>query len=680
MEHKITYDPWADAYAFFWYNGKEIFEYTQEDFDQRAKDFSEKGVTMVETFSMSHFRFGYYPYWKQITEALRMLVIACHKYGIRVIEHHSSHLTPNLQKEVGWKTLKRNFAIFGNGSGMDQWFDIFPFLTLNPQIEGYNLLDFVQIDGRTGKPADTPYAAYGMCFNNETYRKIYFRYLQDVIDTGIDGIMNDDVQYFGNDNACACPTCRRLFQEQTGYTLPDPEHWDAFFENYEDPAYLAWKKFKFDSTTRFYRDLTAYYDTLGRKLERPNYSSCVLSNSQSYYSFDRCCDLWTLIMQENCNSTIIKQSYLDYYTESVHRVAAGSRYNVPSFSCFYPDREDSMYFCWALARSWGQMYNGTTEGCDVAALEKPYRNFEKRHLRLYTAPKKLSDVSFYFSKKTRDYTEDALNRYMRKFMGGIQAAYVSGLGVDMVFETDDAEELLRHGTVVLSYVAMAEDSELARFREFAQRGGRLIILGNFAEYKEDGSKRTKEELKAALGVPLVENQAVKLGAGEIWRMDFEPVESEYQPSLWATRVPDTPRNAVPSKWEQQKAGTGAVLRKIIGEPKVKVICENPRVVATGYGVDGGFALHVINLADTVAEKADTVKHGDLIPNFMKGAPKLPAMILTLNIPEVLALKTATLHTPEQQDAIALEMELQGNTARIAIPEGLFAGYGLIELE
>ena len=60
--------PWEQAIAYFWYNDDEIFHFSQEDFDRRAKDFADRGVTLVETFSFTHFRLGFYPYWDVITQ------------------------------------------------------------------------------------------------------------------------------------------------------------------------------------------------------------------------------------------------------------------------------------------------------------------------------------------------------------------------------------------------------------------------------------------------------------------------------------------------------------------------------------------------------------------------------------------------------------------------------------
>ncbi|MBQ8004558.1 MAG: hypothetical protein IJ299_05660, partial [Oscillospiraceae bacterium] len=222
-------NPWEEKFAWFWYNDDEIFKYTEEDFDRRARELHERGVTVIITFSLTHFRIGYYPYWKEINECIRKIATACHKYGIRVVEHHSAHLTSRLLDDGGWDSFERILFSYSRGtSKLETWKKVFPFLTYDFKIDGRDIRTFVQVDGRTGEACRNVYGAYSMCFNNPDYRETYFNYLKDVVKTGIDGIMNDDVQYFGDGNSCTCEHCRKLFFEQTGYTLPQPDKWEEF--------------------------------------------------------------------------------------------------------------------------------------------------------------------------------------------------------------------------------------------------------------------------------------------------------------------------------------------------------------------------------------------------------------------------------------------------------------------
>ena len=674
--------PWEQGFCWFWVNDKEVFSYTDEDFERRVKELAESGITVVMTFSLTHFRMAYYPYWTEYNCALEKLVRACHKWGIRVVEHHSASLTSWVLAENGWEKLEREFYARSNGtSKYDNWKKIFKFLTYDYKVEGIDFRSFMQIDGSTGEYARNRYGTYSACYNNPDFRKIYFDYMKTVVATGIDGIMNDDVQYFGEENACTCEHCRRLFKEKTGYDLPDPAHWDAFFKNFDDPAYIAWKKFKFESTERFYRDIGAFYESLGVKLMRPNYSSCVLKQCPTAYPFDRCTDLWDFIFQENCNADIMKQSYMDFMAEAIHRYAVARKKGVPSMSMFYPDRPDSAYFAWALARSWGQLYTGTAHGEDITPLERPYRDFEKKYIRFYTAPKKISDLAFYFSRNTRDYTNATFKRFMQHMIGSMQAAYASGFCLDMVIEEDSVEDLLRHKTIVLSYVAMLTREEIEKFTAYVKRGGTLVILGDFAIYDDIGGKRSEEEISRIFGVEMQTYCATELGDGKILRLSFRPEVSEYQGPVGCKRneAETVCTTAIPSKWKMQKAGTGKRLR-LIKSPKARIISDNDRLIVSTYDVQDARVMHIVNLADTISADAVTVCHEDVIPNFCADAKKLGAMTLTLRDLPNFEVKKTYLVTPEREEPLSLAMNIVDGVISVEIPADVFAAYALVVLE
>ena len=107
--------------------------------------------------------------------------------------------------------------------------------------------------------------------------------------------------------------------------------------------------------------------------------------------------------------------------------------------------------------------------------------------------------------------------------------------------------------------------EIDRFAAYVRAGGKLVILGDFALYGDDGRKRGEEEIRSLFGVPLVYNKTVKLGNGEIYLSDFRPESVEFQPTVGCKRGFDPPltATAVPSKWEMQRKGTGNLLRSLL---------------------------------------------------------------------------------------------------------------------
>ena len=217
-----------------------------------------------------------------------------------------------------------------------------------------------------------------MCFNNEDYVERYLKYLESLYAVGIDGIMTDDVQFFGNDgmgwkafNACTCVHCRNKFREKYGYEIPQPQDWDKFYWNFKDPVFEALKRVKDESTLEFVYKVKKHYEDLGLNQFRPNYVSSILPTNKTAYPFEKCADVWDCVFQENCTSSVIKESYLSFALEAIHRYNLGRLNKIPSMSMFYPVSADALYFAWALAKSWGQLFtNCGGEGTGSTVNEK----------------------------------------------------------------------------------------------------------------------------------------------------------------------------------------------------------------------------------------------------------------------------------------------------------------------
>ena len=93
MVRAAAENPWRARYAWFWYNSEEIWHFSQADMDAKVKRYADQGFTHLITFSCTHFRWTFQPWWKEINECLRKIVVSAHRYGLKVIEHHSSNLT-----------------------------------------------------------------------------------------------------------------------------------------------------------------------------------------------------------------------------------------------------------------------------------------------------------------------------------------------------------------------------------------------------------------------------------------------------------------------------------------------------------------------------------------------------------------------------------------------------------
>nr|MBQ4317756.1 hypothetical protein [Clostridia bacterium] len=381
---------WNQRLSFIWYNDAELFHYTDEDFDAQAKAYADGGINVVVTFSCTHFRYDFYKYWDVIFDCVAKMVKACHKYGIKVVDHASCTLTHNPLNDEDAKELLNTLRV--RKSSLDSWPGLLDYVTNDERIvnNGYSMKDFRQIDGRTGEWARTPYSGWCCCYNNPYYKDSYIKYLDTMYErTGIDGYMADDMQFFAAGHACACEHCRKLFKEETGYDLPYPEDWGKFYGDYSNPVFVAWKRFKVRSTERFEREIYKHFLDKGVTMLRPCYMCHIVCSNWTAHCFEAASDLWNPVFQENMFSALMRYSFYDFHVEALHRYAMSTANNAPSFSLFYPDRHDNFYFAWALSSLWGQLLLATSEGTHNTDWEREFRAFENKHKNLYTNPKKI---------------------------------------------------------------------------------------------------------------------------------------------------------------------------------------------------------------------------------------------------------------------------------------------------
>lgn len=650
-----------ERYGFIWYGDKEIFDATDEEIETTVRTYYERGYTILITFSGTHFRWSFYKWWDDINAYLTRFCTVCHKYGIKVVEHHSCHL--NYAAENVEELEEINHRNKMRGLHPEKWSGFESFIFGDPEIEGVPISSMRAIDGATGKPVRSGYMAYPMCFNNPDFRRIYFKYLEGLYKTGIDGIMTDDVQYMMK-GTCTCVHCRKLFYEESGFELPDIEQWDEFWEDYKNPVYVAWKRFRQASTDRFQQDVNAHFASLGYNMLRPNYVCSCLGSNPSAYTFDHNRKLWTMIFQETFINIIIKQGWLFFACEAMHRSALAQRVGVQAMTMFYPESPNMMYFCWALTHLWGQGMLYTLLGAtNVSNEEKRYLEFDKKHTELYNCSIKQEDFAVWFSESTRDYTYNARETYMNPFQHLLQAAIVSGFSYGLVFEWDTLEELQKRPFIVIPSVAMVSDESLEKLRNYAEFGGKLLILGSFAVFREDGSKRDRREIEAFIS----ETKAV-------WREEY--CLGLLQEVAYCNRKYEDNPAPVPAPEnviEELQLTGGNLLKQNISKC---VEVSNPDVLASLFIRETGFTLNLFHMKDTIAQKGDMISHKTEAINFVNDAPKLKGFQIIIKKD---GIKTAKLYTPECEKEIVLPVFCEETGIRIEIPDYAFSGYAVVEL-
>lgn len=721
-----------ERWGVFWYNEEAVNSWSDADFEAKASEFAANGVNRVMTFSFTHFRWSFYPWWDKINHTISRVVRACHKYNIKVIEHHSSHLTSNPRTAKDWQNWENSLKV--RQSSANAFAGLKEYIAAgDPEIApGVYLSDCRQIDGRTGDYARTIYGGYGHCFNNPHFRKAYFDYLAKVYAAGVDGIMTDDVHFFGYFNACSCKFCREKFRKESGYELPPPHEWGKFHGDYSNKVFIAWLQFRMRSTAEFQKAVNQHAESLGYKLLRPNYHTTTYNWNQTAYPFESTGELWTTVFQENMFSSVISQSWLSWAATAAHRRAMARRYKSRAMSMFYPDSYDKYYFSWALARSWNHLLMATPEGGDLNKVEKLFAGFSDRH-PVSATPQEVPDVAFMQPRSSMDYTADGLESSARPLRVWMQSAVYSNLQTALLFENESPEEFARYPLLVVPGATMLSDNDLQTLYNYCQQGGRLLICGAFGIFNTDGTRRehpekifrftadlsslcptgegeftfndrkvkldavkessflsnlagdyqviARDKDNKVLGISAMNGNLIWLAGGVMSR---SPEAEQYPPNLnrWAGK--DNPALAQAQHYAADYLARvpGKILEAILPQKKV-LHCSNPDYRATIYASAdrNKYVVHLVNTGNTLARKGESYSHSDQFANFMPNAPRNAEVVeLIINLPGgSINAETVQAFTPESAAPLTLKTQIRGGSLVVAIPQNSFSGYLMIKL-
>jgi len=660
-------NPWDARFGFFWYNDDEIFRFTEKDFDEKAKRMAETGINIVMTFSCTHFRWTMKQHWGIITKCLANVVKACHKYGILVVEHHSSHLTFDPLDEADWdrmdKVLKKRMSSIDSWDGLREY-------VLPKTIKGTE--GYRQIDGRTGEYARTRYSGYGKCFNNPDYRNAYFDYLETLyMETGIDGIMTDDVQYFGNGHACTCEYCRREFKKEYGYELPEPgKSWEEFYFDFENTVFVAWQQFKKKSTLGFQEAVNEHFGKLGLKLLRPNYVSGNITFNWTGYPFEKALHLWDWVFQENCFAFVIKYSWPQFLTESRHRFNMGRIKGIPSMSMFYPDRYDSFYFSWALCMAWGQLFTATPEGGDMCSIEKKFRDFEKKYADILFNQKKKADVTIYWSYETANFCNPEKCRHITAVKSWTQALTFAGYSTDMVFASEEKIDSDIHRVLIVPDVWMLSGKEIKKLNEFAEAGGRILFTGTPGIRRPDGTKRSFEEVSEILRDEYPDNKTF------IATTDLD--DNYYEPLSVDRWEGSADRKPIPEYKADKMAFAASQLLKDLVKKKIWIEDTDSMInVYQSYDRTGkNMLIHIINAMGTMDSLSPDGGHDDRIPGFTEDCPKLTAFDVYIR---KCRAEKAYFISIEKEEEMELTIGTKDGNLVVSVPGNTFSGYAVIRI-
>lgn len=677
--------PYHAQWGFFWFNEQEIWYAQPEWYDQRAQQFADAGITHVMTFSNTHFRWSFRRHFDRINDALAQVVRACHARGIRVVEHHSCNLLFNFADEAGRQAHLANEGKLWPGYAAD--------MALDSRIDGVPLEDLLQYAGSTGKPFYNFYTAFTMCTNNPDYRRSYFKYLEDVYATGVDGIMTDDAQFLSEDS-CACRHCRKLFHERTGFELPpggDGEAWKAFLADRDAPRYLAWRKFRHDSILDFHRAVVAHYRSLNLDLLRPNYSATSITWMAPWgFVFDELPELdWGF---QECFGGAVRYSWPEFLFEARHRSMICDRRAIPAMSLWYPRTENLQRLAWAMSLYSNHKYlNGGVGAPGGSELtlesEKGLRIFEKEHFKLLNELMPHAEVALFDSAANRELYSRYNGRgnvlscgLAHSMLHGNLPFRVVG-GPELVAGLEEIKLLIVPDTVFLT------DAEIVDLGRFAAAGGTLLwTLGSGMKDPEALERhRSGRVLAELLGLGETElpvpPAVLPHGRGRIAVEEYDRLLAPYSGRCVAWDGSGK-RVEFQLPTEADKVRQRQLLERLdewLPDGSVIRLQSAPEglLASSYYDPAGTLVMHLVNAAGTLA-KPDEELFGEndpapfaVIENSIEIALRKPAALAAVKYPQ------ASFHRLGAETLTVPVTEAEG-WLKLTLPPGILKDYILVE--
>ncbi|MFA6931396.1 MAG: hypothetical protein WCT05_13805, partial [Lentisphaeria bacterium] len=418
MPISTPHDPFNLRIVSWWVKWADLDWPSPDNFDnirRRADELASSSVNGAIIFG-THFRWDFLPYWDILHDYFATVADELHQRNIVLYDHHSAILVHRYEGREQMRQVKLHsgphLPLAPASSAAASW-----------EFNGYRLNSWRQIDILTGQPSYEPgYTAEHFCHLNPNFIESYLLYVKRLIaETGIDGLMCDDIGYANGWHSCGCQYCRQFFQEHFGYELP--HHSDrTFWGNWNNPDWSAYTDSRFDSVARFYARVRS-------ALPSPDYPmlaccSSTCSDDNVYSAHDILdqlagCNIVNLEMVGNTPPIPGKDLTSDLSGRIVvlsHHMAAAREKNLPTFGCGYGFTEPCANIIWAMnkmlaANCWFSTLKarlGLPEAIlrtlphDAEPISKAF-HFEKTHPELFKGSP-MAQVGVYFSAHTRKHS------------------------------------------------------------------------------------------------------------------------------------------------------------------------------------------------------------------------------------------------------------------------------------
>lgn len=656
----------------------------EEEIVRRAADFAANGVNTVVIFGL-HFRWDYVPYFERLRSLFHRIVRECHQHNIHVIDHYSDTLTHRPRNEEDrWFIRER----------LNHHVAIYPDLDYDYVYQGSARNTWRQVDVRTGEAAYYDvYRCNMFCPNNPAYQRASQSYaVSQFKEAGIDGLMNDDLEFLPDYHSCSCKYCRERFRDEFNRDLP-PVDDREFWGNRRNPAFRDWLVMRLRSTGDHYVRLRK---ALGP--ERPLFGCC--SSLDTQWSSEVACvhdefsrglnvvsmemmprnpiaEWGTLFSRQSIYQAVAAAG--DYLRGESRSVMEVSRPD-PFIGLTYGNSPETSFMAWTLVSAWGgrswtcrdTQVNGVQMACaeldDRSHLSRTL-GWQASHEYLYADASRLVDVSVVFSPPTRTFcSPEEAETHRRQLLGWMRLMVENGILSDVILAQalsgKDAGRILAMNRSLLIFpsVAALGEAELEGIAAYLDAGGNVLVAGEFGRYTESGA-----EQETPLTALLKRKETCSKGKiGHLTQFSIEPAIPDNGKAGEVFREPEGRATAV-SKCLQ-------VLRQYLPDPTLRTGAEGWTFHL--YQRGDTRLLHFLNLSGTIPVE------GRPIPDdaFLKySIPRSGVIECLIRMPDAAGYR-ARLYSPDGAEGLAVPMDVEFPCVRLKIPVRDARHYGVVVID
>ena len=455
----------------------------------RARAAADAGVETAIIFGL-HFRWDFVCCFETVHALLKFIADACHAYGIQLIDHHSATLTHRPRSRAGREdTFRRNHHHVPFTPDRD--------VAAYLQYHGTRLNSWRERRVDTGEPAFIEcYQSELFCTNNPDFVAAYISYVERLFrETGIDGLMCDDIGRYAHWSVCGCDFCRQDFRMFTGRSLPPGNEW-SFWGNFDNPHFRQWVIFRHNCATKF---LSAVRTALPGNAFLT--SCCCGSIDKSHDADVVDISNWhpalNMLMLEMCGS-IADDKLSSRVADMLLQHSIARTRGIPVLGAGYAYYPDEAFLIW----SWDRFFNNdvwisshkTRLGIgyaeqnalpDEPEMVREAFLYEKKYAELFEVDDLLS-VGLYYSAASRSFNGDAAEDYSAGVTGTAQALYSENIHFSVFCTVPDPTQV---PILIAPDCNCLRDDEISALETYRKRGGILILCGLFGNCDHTGTRR-----------------------------------------------------------------------------------------------------------------------------------------------------------------------------------------------